>query len=139
MRLFGAMFGLAHWRRLFRLYQGACHCGEFLQQVDHSFQFFDFGQWFRGIFQTGVAVCDAPDRKVAHGLGLDSELWVNWQKPRGEIVQVVSAAERFGRKHEQGLDQLFRSLRHMIRTGPQAGEVLRGDGNIDVFLDDRQP
>jgi hypothetical protein len=50
--------------------------------------------------------------------GLTAELRVNRHKPRGEIVQVVSASERFASQHEQRFHQLFGGLLHMICAGP---------------------
>jgi hypothetical protein len=44
---------------------------------------------------------------MAHRLGPLSESRIYPHKPRREIVQIMNAAERFTRQHQQRLDQFF--------------------------------
>ena len=86
-------------------------------------------------------------RKVAHRFGVADELMINRQQPRHEIVQIVSAAERFSRQHEQRLDQLFRCPsplnpgHHFVDANDLLAHFEMGEvvvGNVDRRAHDRR-
>jgi hypothetical protein len=91
---------------------------EFRQHGNDSFQLRDFRQWLRLIFQARISVGDAPYGQVAHSFGLMGELRIDRQRSRGEIGQIIRAAEWFAGEHEQCLEQFFGGLLDMYALAP---------------------